>query len=98
MKRLDRDLQNKAPNMRTIQLLPTAGRKLSFQRLIASTACALATFMFQFAPSQSLPAAENEAGAASDTPVIRPANYDPADELAYTRQRGELSAGSVANG
>lgn len=31
-------------------------------------------------------------------PVIRPANYDPADELAYTKQRGELSPGMVADG
>jgi hypothetical protein len=30
--------------------------------------------------------------------VIRPANYDPADELAYTRQRGELKPGNIADG
>ena len=30
--------------------------------------------------------------------VIRPANFDPADELAYTRQRGELDPGASANG
>ena len=38
--------------------------------------------------------------AADDSPVIliRPANYDPADEAAYTRERGELSPGMVANG
>ena|SRR6516162_3784049 len=30
--------------------------------------------------------------------VIRPANFDPADELAYTRKRGELDPGAVANG
>ncbi|HEY2253843.1 MAG TPA: hypothetical protein VGH74_22365 [Planctomycetaceae bacterium] len=30
--------------------------------------------------------------------VIRPANYDPADELAYTRLRGEVEPGKMANG
>lgn len=30
--------------------------------------------------------------------VIRPANYDPADELAYTRLRGEVEPGKVADG
>jgi hypothetical protein len=30
--------------------------------------------------------------------VIRPANFDPDDELAYTRKRGELDPGAVANG
>jgi hypothetical protein len=30
--------------------------------------------------------------------VIRPANFDPADELAYTRARGELKGGASATG
>lgn len=30
--------------------------------------------------------------------VVRPANFDPADELAYTRLRGELKSGNVAGG
>ena len=30
--------------------------------------------------------------------VIRPANYDPADDLAYTRLRGEVEPGNVAGG
>jgi hypothetical protein len=30
--------------------------------------------------------------------VIRPANFDPADELAYTRERGELKSGAIATG
>jgi hypothetical protein len=98
MNGLNRDFQNEESEMTTIELLQMARRTHSFQKLIASAACALATFTFQFTPSLTLQAAENEAGAASDAPVIRPANYDPADELAYTRQRGELSAGAVANG
>ena len=38
--------------------------------------------------------------AADDAPaiLIRPANYDPNDEAAYTRERGELSPGMVASG
>jgi hypothetical protein len=37
---------------------------------------------------------------AADQPgiVIRPANFDPADELAYTRRRGDLDAGNLAEG
>ncbi len=35
---------------------------------------------------------------AEDGIVIRPANYDREDELAYTRLRGELSPGMVADG
>lgn len=37
---------------------------------------------------------------AADEPaiVIRPANYDPADELGYTRLRGEVEPGKSANG
>ena len=38
------------------------------------------------------------AGSAADEILIRPANYDPNDEAAYTRERGELSPGMVANG
>jgi hypothetical protein len=30
--------------------------------------------------------------------VIRPANFDPADELAYTRRRGEVEPGKLADG
>lgn len=30
--------------------------------------------------------------------VIRPANYDPADELAYTRRQGEVEEGMAADG
>jgi hypothetical protein len=30
--------------------------------------------------------------------LIRPANFDPADELAYTRRRGELDEGNQADG
>ena len=30
--------------------------------------------------------------------VIRPANFDPADEYAYTRRRGEVEPGKVADG
>ncbi|MBI3861690.1 MAG: hypothetical protein HY290_07325 [Planctomycetia bacterium] len=37
---------------------------------------------------------------ADDEPaiVIRPANYDPADELAYTRLKGEVEPGKSASG
>ncbi|HEY3963738.1 MAG TPA: hypothetical protein VGM05_04220 [Planctomycetaceae bacterium] len=34
----------------------------------------------------------------NDRIVIRPANYDPADELAYTRLKGEVEAGKSADG
>lgn len=36
--------------------------------------------------------------AAEDQIVIRPANYDREDELAYTRLKGELAPGMIADG
>jgi hypothetical protein len=43
--------------------------------------------------SRSVSAADNPTGI-----LIRPANYDPEDEWEYTRRRGELSPGMVADG
>jgi hypothetical protein len=45
-----------------------------------------------------LPGAAPVLAADNDGIVIRPANYDPADELAYTRLKGEVEAGKSANG
>ena len=49
----------------------------------------------------SLRAAEESApgrGASKPAIVIRPANFDPADELAYTRRHGEVEPGKPAGG
>jgi hypothetical protein len=51
--------------------------------------------------SATIQAAEQvkpEGAADSSGIVIRPANYDPADELAYTNRRGELDEGMSADG
>lgn len=45
-----------------------------------------------------LPGAAPVLAADNDGIVIRPANYDPADELAYTRLKGEVEPGKSANG
>lgn len=45
-------------------------------------------------------AEENPSGTDIQRPpiVIRPVNFDPADELAYTRRRGEVEPGKLADG
>jgi hypothetical protein len=70
----------------------TNSRSHSRHPLAASFAFVLGAFAFQLA---------NPVAAADDKEpaiVIRPANYDPADELAYTRQRGEPNPGNAAVG
>jgi hypothetical protein len=77
--------------MRHNDLLPLADRIRFSRKLLALAACGLAAIGLP----QFLSAAEDDKAPAI---VIRPANFDPADELAYTRQRGELKPGSVAHG
>src|SRR5258708_8507812 len=86
---------NEVPTMRLHDVLPFADRITSSRKLLALTACALAAIASHASLPQFLGAAENEKDPAI---VIRPANFDPADELAYTRERGELKPGSVAHG
>jgi hypothetical protein len=62
--------------------------------LLASLGLAAGAVAFQVALARPLAAADDTTPAI----VIRPANYDPADELAYTRQRGEPNQGNVADG
>jgi hypothetical protein len=61
---------------------------------IAAAACAVAAGLFQLLSPDSLLAADK---VKTGDIVIRPANFDPDDELAYTRQRGELDAGASAS-
>src|SRR5262245_23991685 len=69
--------------------------KSLFRKLLGPAACGLAAFGGSLLPPLDVRAADDK----KDPPiVIRPANFDPADELAYTRQRGELSQGAVADG
>jgi hypothetical protein len=63
--------------------------------LLATSICGLSAFVVQLGAGAFLRAAEDEKAPAI---VIRPANFDPADELAYTRERGELKTGAVAGG
>jgi hypothetical protein len=65
-----------------------------FRTLLAPAVWGLAAFGGCLDSPAELRAADEKAPAI----VIRPANFDPADELAYTRQRGELAPGAVANG
>jgi hypothetical protein len=69
-------------------------RSHSRHALAASLGLVLGAFAFQLALADSVAAADDKESAI----VIRPANYDPADELAYTRQRGEPNPGNVADG
>ncbi|MGE5195275.1 MAG: hypothetical protein ACM3U2_22510 [Deltaproteobacteria bacterium] len=83
--------------MRISTLFQTPPSKRASRELLAFAACGLAAFAVQFTSPDNLRAAEEEQAKAPAI-VIRPANFDPADELAYTRERGELKSGSVANG
>jgi hypothetical protein len=65
-----------------------------FRNMLAPAIWSLAAFGGCLDAPAELRAADEKAPAI----VIRPANFDPADELAYTRQRGELSPGAVAEG
>ncbi len=69
-------------------------RSHSRHALAASFALGLGAFAFQLVSANPVAAADDKEPAI----VIRPANYDPADELAYTRQRGEPNPGNVADG
>lgn len=72
-------------------------RDLLSRKLLGFATFSLAAFAFQFAAPQFLCAADVDKAESAGI-VIRPANYDPADELAYTRDAGELKPGAVANG
>src|SRR5437762_2366827 len=69
-------------------------RNLSRPTLAASLGLVLGGVAFQFCLASPVAAADDKTPAI----VIRPVNYDSADELAYTRQRGELNPGNVADG
>ena len=67
-----------------------------FRLLSLAAACSLAAVALQFAPPATVYAADEDSKDSGI--VIRPANFDPADELAYTRARGELKSGASATG
>jgi len=70
-------------------------------RNIRLEAVTLAILLVPGLTATRLAAAEQvNSGGAVESPgiVIRPANFDPADELAYTRRRGELEEGMSADG
>jgi hypothetical protein len=69
-------------------------RSHSRHALAASFALVLGAFAFLLGSGNPVAAADDKEPAI----VIRPANYDPADELAYTRQRGEPNPGNLADG
>src|SRR5262245_46011245 len=66
------------------------------RNLSSAAACLTAAIALQFATSAAVCAADEENKESGV--IIRPANFDPADELAYTRARGELKPGATATG
>ncbi len=82
--------------MSIFDLFPTPLTSRFLGKLFSFAACGLAAFALQLTCAASLRAAEDDAKDAGI--IIRPANFDPADELAYTRERGELKPGAVADG
>src|SRR5579863_1653659 len=81
--------------MAIIELVQIVNCKQQARSRIAFAACAFATSLLPIAGTRPVAAADRENDSRI---VIRPANFDPADELAYTRQRGELDAGASAAG
>jgi hypothetical protein len=76
--------------------------RISFlSRSLKNSAAAGVIYLVTSQSSLLVQAAEESSPApASQKPaiVIRPANFDPADELAYTRRRGEVEPGKLADG
>jgi len=66
------------------------------RNLSSAAACLMAAISLQFATSAAVCVADEENK--DSGVIIRPANFDPADELAYTRARGELKPGATATG
>ncbi len=82
--------------MSRIDLFPMPFSICFSRKMLPVAACGLAALVLQLTWSINVHAADEEG---KDTGiVIRPANFDPADELAYTRERGELKPGAVADG
>jgi hypothetical protein len=82
------------PTMKCIDRSPTLFSSRFARKLLTSAACAIAAFQLTCPVSVRAADDEDKGGGI----VIRPANFDPADELAYTRERGELKSGAVASG
>src|SRR5216684_1751623 len=85
--------------MRFIRRIRFSMRKTSFKSildnapLLRKIIAALAIATTVVISSRTVSAADDPSGI-----LIRPANYDPEDEWEYTRRRGELSPGMVADG
>jgi len=67
------------------------------RKLLSLAMCGFAGFAVTLTSPVDLRAGQQDE-AKTPAIVIRPANFDPADELAYTRARGELKAGATATG
>jgi hypothetical protein len=88
--------------MRIIQPFRSPSVRCSFNKIALVAILYLATLQSCLA----LRAAEEDAPRPDSTSpdtqrptiVIRPANFDPADEFAYTRRRGEVEPGKLAEG
>jgi hypothetical protein len=83
--------------MTIADLIPTPSPSPSLRKLLSSGTCGLAVLAVTLTLSRDLQAAQQDE-AKTPAIVIRPANFDPADELAYTRDRGELKPGATATG
>lgn len=86
--------------MRNIPVSPIVHRQ-SFTRSTATGFISLVGTVLALASPASLQAAAKPDGAQIAEPpaiVIRPANYDKADELAYTRMHGDVAPGMVPDG
>jgi hypothetical protein len=73
----------------------------SFKNIVATGILTLAMLQSSLvlrADDEAAPRPATSTGANRPAIVIRPANFDPADEYAYTRRRGEVEPGKLADG
>jgi len=83
--------------MRNIEPFRNRFIRCSFNKVAAAGVICVAALQSSL-PSQAAEDAPAKPAAQRPAIVIRPANYDRADELAYTRLRGEVEPGRLANG
>lgn len=86
--------------MRNIPLRPNVCRDVPTRHNLAAGACMLGLLVTLASPSSLNAAVKIDHGAPPNPApiIIRPSNYDPDDELAYMRHRGELDPGMAADG
>jgi hypothetical protein len=86
--------------MRSIDVLPIVHRNFLTRTSAAGLTCLVGLLLTLASPPPARAETKTGKMKRAERPgiVIRPANFDPADELAYTRKHGQLDPGMTDNG